>query len=304
MSLGPIGFIGLGLLGQAMALRLKSRGFDVIAWNREPERHAPLKEAGARIAASPREVAQACDVLCLCVLDAEAVRDVMFGAEGVVRAKHRPHTVVDFSTMHPQATREIAVAASAAGIPDWIDAPVSGGPAAAEGGHLTAMVGGRSEALRNVDSILRAVAANSTHLGDVGSGQAMKAVNQALVGSTFVMLAEALALVRQLGLPAAAVPACLEGGMADSVGLQRVWPRMVAEDFTPPTGRAAQLLKDLKSVDQMRDVAKLSLPLIEAATAQYQRYVDSGAGNDETVSISRLYKSHLARRHGETRKKE
>ena len=119
----------------------------------------------------------------------------------------------------------------------------------------------------------------------------MKAVNQALVGSTFVMLAEVLALVRKLGLPAAAVPACLEGGMADSVGLQRVWQRMVAEEFTPPTGRAAQMLKDLRSVDQMRQAAKLGLPLIETAIAQYQRYVDSGAGNDETVAISRLYTS-------------
>lgn len=289
MSSDAIGFIGLGLLGQAIALRLRSQGHDLIVWNREPERHAPLAAAGARIAASPRELAQACDVLCLCVLDAKAVRDVMFGEQGVVQAARRPHTVVDFSTTDPEATREMAANSVAAGISDWIDAPVSGGPAAAEGGRLIAMVGGRAEAVRHVDPILRAVAGKSMHLGEVGSGQAMKVVNQALVGGTFVMLAEVLALVRELGLPAAAVPACLEGGMADSVGLQRVWPRMEAEDFTPPTGRAAQLLKDLKGVDRMRVAAKLSLPLIETATAQYQRYVDSGAGDEETVSISRLY---------------
>ncbi len=290
MISGPVGFIGLGLLGQAIALRLRSRGFDVVAWNRESERHAPLAAAGARIAGSPREIADACDVLCLCVLDAKAVRNVLFGAQGVLKATHRPRIVVDFSTIDPDITREIAASASAAGITDWVDAPVSGGPAEAEVGMLTLMVGGQIEAVRSVDPILRSIAANATHLGDVGSGQAMKVVNQALVGSTFVMLAEALALVRELGLPAATVPACLRGGMADSVGLQRAWPRMVNEDFTPPTGRAAQMLKDLKCVDRIRSSANLSLPLMETTLTQYQHYVDSGAGDDETVSITQLYK--------------
>ncbi len=289
MSSRAIGFIGLGLLGQAIALRLRSQGHDLIVWNREPERHAALAAAGARVAGSPHEVAQACDVLCLCVLDASAVREVMFGEQGVVQATRRPHTVVDFSTTDPQDTREIAATSLAAGIAHWVDAPVSGGPAAAESGQLIAMVGGRAEAVREVESILSAVAVKSMRVGEVGSGQAMKVINQSLVGGTFVMLAEALALVRKLGLPAAAVPACLEGGMADSVGLQRVWPRMVAEDFMPPTGRAAQLLKDLKGVERARVAAKLNLPLMEIATAQYQRYCDSGSGDEETVSISRLY---------------
>lgn len=289
MSSRAIGFIGLGLLGQAIALRLRSQGHDLIVWNREPERQAALAAAGAQVAESPREVAQACDLLCLCVLDASAVREVMFGEQGVVQATRRPDAVVDFSTTDPEATREIAAASAAAGIAHWVDAPVSGGPAAAESGQLIAMLGGRAEAVRQVDPILRAVAVKSMHVGEVGSGQAMKTVNQALVGGTFVMLAEALALVRELGLPAATVPACLEGGMADSVGLQRVWPRMVAEDFTPPTGRAAQLLKDLKAVERTRVAARLNLPLMEVAAAQYQRYVDSGAGDEETVSISRLY---------------
>lgn len=289
MSSSAIGFIGLGLLGQAIALRMRSQGHDLIVWNREPERHAALVAAGARVAGSPREVAQACGVLCLCVLDARAVRAVMFDEQGVVQAARRPHTVIDFSTTDPQETREMAAASFAAGIPHWVDAPVSGGPVAAQRGELIAMVGGQAEVVREVEPILSTVAVKSMHVGEVGSGQAMKTVNQALVGGTFVMLAEALALARELGLPEAAVPACLEGGMADSVGLQRVWPRMVAEDFTPPTGRAAQLLKDLKGVERARVTAKLSLPLVEVATAQYQRYVDGGAGDDETASISRLY---------------
>jgi len=117
----------------------------------------------------------------------------------------------------------------------------------------------------------------------------MKAINQALVGGTFVLLAEALALTRRLGLDPHLVPASLAGGMADSQALQRAWPRMASEDFTPPTGRASQLLKDLLHVESMRADAQLTLPVIEAATTQYQRFVRSGHGDDETVSISRLY---------------
>lgn len=285
-----VGFIGLGLLGQAMALRLKSEGFKVVAWNRESERQAPLIEAGAEIAASSREVAERCDVLCLCVLDAQAVRSVMFDVDGVAKATTRARTVVDFSTVDPAETRAIAGEALALGI-DWIDAPVSGGPLAAMSGTLTVMVGGSSEAVRNVECILSAVAARTTHVGPVGSGQSMKVVNQALVGATFVLLAEVMALVRELGLSAASVPSCLAGGMADSVALQQAWPRMVQEAFTPPTGRASQMLKDLECVDRVRDLASLDLPLLESARKQFQDYVDSGAGAAETVSIGRLYTS-------------
>jgi 3-hydroxyisobutyrate dehydrogenase len=283
-----VGFIGLGLLGQAMALRLQSQGFEVVGWNREPERQAMLIEAGASIAASPGEVAERCGVLCLCVLDATAVRDVMFGPRGVVHASTRVRTVLDFSTVDPAQTRAIAGEALAAGI-DWIDAPVSGGPVAAKTGALTVMVGGRPEAVQGVERILNAVAARVTHLGPAGAGQAMKVVNQALVGGTFVLLAEAMALARELGLPAASVPSCLAGGMADSVALQQAWPRMVREDFTPPTGRASQMLKDLECVDRLRELAGLNLPLLETASEQYRNYVDGGAGDDETVSITRLY---------------
>ncbi len=283
-----VGFIGLGLLGQAMALRLQTQGFAVVAWNREPERHAPLDAAGGTTAGSPREVAERCDVLCLCLLDGKAVRDVMFGANGVTQASPRARTVLDFSTLDPQETRDIAAEASAAGV-DWIDAPVSGGPDAAATGALTVMVGGRADAVQGVEFILNAVSAQATHLGAVGSGQAMKVINQALVGGTFVLLAEALALARALGLPTASVPACLAGGMADSVALQRAWPRMEAEDFAPPTGRASQMLKDLKNIDGIRGLVGLNLPLMEAAMTQYQTYVDHGAGDQETVSITRLY---------------
>jgi 3-hydroxyisobutyrate dehydrogenase len=286
----PIGFIGLGLLGQAMALRLARQGLRLVVWNREPERSVALADAGATVAGGPEEVARQCAVVCLCVIDGRAVRDVVFGAQGMVHAPSAPRTVVDFSTVDPDQTRTIAFEAAAAGL-RWIDAPVSGGPAAALAGQLTLMCGGDTDDLDRVQGVLAEVASRRTHVGKVGSGQDMKVVNQALVGGTAVMLAEALTLARSLGLPAELVPSCLEGGLADSAGLQRIWPRMASAQYDPPTGRAAQMLKDLENMDALRAGHSLQLPVLQAAVGQYQAYVkEMGAGDAETFSIPYLYR--------------
>jgi 3-hydroxyisobutyrate dehydrogenase len=288
-ALSPIGFIGLGLLGQAMALRLVQQGFSLVVWNREPERSQALADAGAQLATSPEDVARQCRVICVCVIDGSAVREIVFGPQGIAQAPRRRRTVVDFSTVDPQETRAIADRANAADMA-WIDAPVSGGPPAALSGNLTLMCGGKPDDLALVEPVLSALGKRRTHVGGVGSGQEMKVINQALVGSTVVMLAEILSLARRLGLPLERVPACLEGGLADSVALQRIWPVMVGELFDPPAGRAAQLLKDLKNVGAVK--GDLQLPLVEAAIEQYRRYVeDRGAGDAETFSIERLYRS-------------
>ncbi|MDR3101001.1 MAG: NAD(P)-dependent oxidoreductase [Paraburkholderia sp.] len=299
-SSSTIGFIGLGLMGQSIALRLAESGYRLCVWNRESDRYGLLKAAGAAIADSPREVARECDVVCLCVLDAAAVEAVVFGEHGLLSATNRlpgtnrlPATnrlrlIVDFSTVQPDDTRSFARRAAGASCA-WIDAPVSGGPDAAKRGELTLMLGGPLDAVRRATPLLSHLGSRISHVGDTGKGQEMKVLNQALVGTTFVMLAEALALARRLGLPLEAVPRCLEGGFADSAGLQRVWPRMAAEGFEPPTGRAGQMLKDLKNVDAVRSSTGVALPLLEAALEQYRRYVESAGPEVETVSISRLY---------------
>lgn len=284
----PIGFIGLGLLGQAIALRLSHQGLRLVTWNREPERCEPLAALGATIAASPREVAERCDTICLCVLDAKAVRAVCFGDNGIAVASPRARAVVDFSTVEPEATLAIAAEAAARGV-SWIDAPVSGGPPLALAGELTVMAGGDSADIEAARPLWTALAANFTHVGPLGSGQKMKIVNQALVGAGFVMLAEALALARAHGLAAELVPQCLRGGLADSAALQRVWPRMVEGAFEPPTGLAGQMLKDLRSVDSARAQVDLKLPLIETAVTQYALLVERFGERCETVAVSRLY---------------
>lgn len=287
----PIGFIGLGLLGQAMALRVLQQGLPLVVWNREPERCAKVAAAGAVVAESPAEVAARCRTICLCVIDGDAVQDVVFGPDGLAQAPRVPRRIVDFSTVPPDQTRALALRARELDM-RWIDAPVSGGPSAAAAGTLTIMMGGANDDIAAAEPVLAAVASRRTHVGVAGSGQEMKVINQALVGGTAVLLAEALTLARRMGLPLDRVPACLEGGLADSIGLQKLWPRMAAEDFEPPSGRAAQLLKDLRVVDAARAAGGLELPLLQAAIGQYRAYVEEyGAGDAETFSITRLYQA-------------
>src|SRR5574337_552319 len=102
----PIGFIGLGLLGQAMALRLLKQGLPLVVWNREPERCVPVAAAGAVVAVSPSEVAARCRTICLCVIDGHAVHDVVLGSEGLAQAPRVPRRIVDFRSEERRVGKE------------------------------------------------------------------------------------------------------------------------------------------------------------------------------------------------------
>ena len=284
-----LGFIVIGLMGEALTLRLLERGAEVSVWNLTPDRYARVLPAGARQSASPAALAAASDLVLMCVLDVDAVRNCVFGPGGLASAARREIVLVDHSTINPDATREIAAALRRASGMHWVDAPVSGGPDAARGGTLTVMAGGEPQDIAAVAGVMDALAANFTHVGPLGSGQTAKILNQAIVGAGYVLMAEALALAEAAGLNAAQLPASLAGGHADSNLLRKIYPQMATRAFEPPKGYARQLLKDLKNVRGFARDAGCDLPLIELATAQYERYVAAGNEMQDAASVSRLY---------------
>lgn len=284
-----LGFLGIGLMGTAMVLRLLDRGWTVTAWNLEPDRLPLVVGAGATAAASPAAVAASSDIVLMCVLHAAAVERCVFAPDGIA-AGGRPGTVlVDHSTIEPAATRTLAARLKRESGMGWVDAPVSGGPPAAREGALTVMAGGDAADIAAAMPVVRDLAGNFTHMGDCGSGQTVKAINQAIVGTGYVLMAEALALAEAAGIDAARLPACLAGGYADSSLLQKLYPRMAARDFDPPTAYARQLLKDMVALGGFAQALGLDLPVVRAATKQYARFV--GAGNElaESAAIIRLY---------------
>lgn len=282
-----LGFLGIGIMGKEMVLRLLEAGFPVTVWNLEPERLPLVTGAGAVAARSPAAVAESCEILCQCVLNAAAVENCCFGPEGVAKVPGRGRLVVDFSSVNPDDTRRIAAAMAEAGW-RWIDAPVSGGPGPAREGKLTIMVGGDPADVERARPVLDALAANLTHLGPLGMGQTAKIANQAIVGVGYVLMAEVLALVEAAGLDPKVLPGALAGGMADSTILRRIFTQQAARDFDPPKGYARQLDKDLLNVRKFARALGLELPIVEAVVERYHAWAQANPMADG-ASISRLY---------------
>jgi 3-hydroxyisobutyrate dehydrogenase len=289
MTKPRLGFIGLGLMGTAMSLRLIEKGWPLTVWNLEPENVPPVVEAGAVAARSPAAVAAASDIVLMCVLHTNAVEDCVFGPNGIAKADVADKILIDHSTADPNRTRDLAARLRREKGMAWIDAPVSGGPLAAREGTLTIMVGGEAADIETVQLIMADLAANFTHIGPNGAGQMAKVINQAIVGTNYVVMAEALALAEASGIEAVRLPQCLAGGHADSTLLQQLYPRMQARDFTPPRAYARQLLKDMHAVGDTVEALGLALPLICAAIRRHEAFVESGNEMTDPAAIAKLY---------------
>ncbi|WP_287496398.1 NAD(P)-dependent oxidoreductase [Pandoraea sp. CB10b_02] len=245
-----VGFCGIGRMGEPMAQRLLAAGHEVAVWNRSAAKLAALTDAGALACVTPQALGECVDVALLCLGDGKAVEDVVFGEHGLVHAATPPRYLVDHSTLSPALTRTLAKRWAEATGHVWIDAPVSGGTGGAQAGTLAIMAGGPADAIEAVTPVLRAFAARVTRMGDVGAGQTTKLANQAIVATTLAGLAEAFVLAKRSGIDTAAVPSALQGGWADSVLLQTLWPRMV----TPPehaSGTVRVMLKDLDAIAEL-----------------------------------------------------
>jgi 3-hydroxyisobutyrate dehydrogenase len=291
-----IGFIGIGIMGEAMVRRLLELGYPVTVWNLEPERLDTVVPHGAVAAASPAAVAAASDIIMLCVLHMAAVERCILAEDGVAAAGSGPALVIDFSTADPQGTREVAAKLKELTGAGWVDAPVSGGPQLARTGGMTVMAGGSQADFDLAKPILEQMSGNLTLMGPVGAGQTTKIINQAIVGTGYVVMAEALMLAEAAGIDAARLPQCLAGGHADSSLLQRLYPQMQARAFEPPSSYARQLLKDLKAVSAFAQGLGLDLRVIEQGVQRYKDYVALGHEMSDSAAVVRLYEHDAAMR--------
>lgn len=284
-----LGFIGLGLMGSAMSLRLLEKGWPLNVWNLEPERIAPIAEAGAVAKTSPAEVTAASDIVLMCVLHTQAVEQCVFGKNGIAQTAKSGQILIDHSTIDPKKSKDFATRLRADTGMAYVDAPVSGGPLASREGTLTVMAGGEAQDIAAIEPIMADLAANFTHAGGSGAGQMAKVLNQAIVGTTYILMAEALMLAEASGIDAAKLPQCLAGGHADGTLLRQLYPRMQARSFEPPLAYARQLLKDMRAVQSEIRGFGLELPLIEKAVEQYGAYVTKENEMTDSASIVRLY---------------
>jgi len=282
-----LGYLGLGMMGFPMSRRLVQAGHDVMVWNRSTGKAAVLVGLGAKPATSPREIAERCDIIFMCVTDAAAVEDVVFGAEGLATVDGRGKLVVDFSSIHPDAARTIAARLREKNGMGWIDAPVSGGSKGAEEGTLAVMAGGEAADIERVKPYVLAMARRLTHMGPVGAGQTTKLCNQIIVGCAMTVLAEATRLAVNAGIDAGKLPEALAGGFADSIPLQLFVPRMVQGIHSPPLGHIATMLKDLDTVVEVARDTSTPVPM-SALASQLFRLGKAARGAD--VDALEIYK--------------
>ena len=282
-----LGYIGIGLMGKPMVLRLLAAGHEVAVWNRSREKLAPVLEKGARAADSPAAVARAAEIVMMCVTDQKAAEVVLFGNYGISSSGSKNLLLIDFSSIAPASAREFAKRLQAKGI-GMIDAPVSGGVPGAEKGTLAIMAGGSAEDIERARPIVMHLAQRFTRMGDSGAGQVTKLCNQIIVGSLFPVIAEAIRLAEAAGVDAKRLPEALQGGFADSLPLQIFGARMAARQFDPPLGTNAIMLKDLQNAAAVAEEFGIPLPMAQRAAERYRMLVAQGMAEMDPATLVEL----------------
>ncbi len=280
-----VGFVGLGTMGGAMAANVARAGFEVSAWNRTPGRAAELGELGVRLATSPAEVAAASEVVVTIVADTPDVEAVLFGESGVAAGATPGSIVVDMSTIAPSATRDFAARLGARGV-RMLDAPVSGGSEGAKKGSLSIFVGGDPADLERVRPVLASMGTTITHVGPIGAGQAVKAVNQVILAGAYLGVAEGIVLAIKAGLDVDQVVDALSGGAAQSWVLANRSGRMLDNDY--PLGfKVALHRKDLGIALQLARETGTALPISALCEQIEAGLIGKGHGDDDVSAVAR-----------------
>ncbi len=282
-----LGFIGIGLMGKPMTLRLLDAGFSVNVWNRNPEKLQPVTNAGAKACSSVAELVRASEVIILCLADTAVVEFIV--CNDILTNGSAGKLLIDLSSIHPETTRQLAALLHEKCAMGWVDAPVSGGVAGAELGNLAIMAGGSPENIEVARIVLAPLYKQLTHMGEVGSGQITKICNQMIVSCNVLVIAEMMALAKQAGVDAKQIPAALAGGFADSKPLQIVGTEMAAGTFEPVKWRVKTLLKDLNMAVDLSVKQGNAVPMSALASQLMQLHGSHGYLEQDPSTLIKLY---------------
>jgi 3-hydroxyisobutyrate dehydrogenase len=283
-----IGFIGLGIMGMPMVLNFLKAGTDVTVWGRTASKLDPAVEAGATLANSAKELAEAVDVIFTCVFDAAAVEDVIFSPNGLIEGASSDMLMVDCSSIHPERAREISTRLKDADSMSFVDCPVSGGRFGARDGTLVLMAGGDESDIERLRLIVPPISDRLTHMGPIGCGQATKLVNQAIIAAEVAVMSEMFAFADNYGVKVSEIPGALKGGWADSTVLQDHAKRMInAEYWTTAPGN---MLKDMNAACDMGRKTDSPMPVSSLVSDLYRFLGSQGDGDKGQIGLMYLYK--------------
>ena len=284
-----VAFLGLGTMGAAMAANLARAGFRVTAWNRTPGRAPELPDLGVEIAETPAAAVADAEIAVICVSDTPDVEAILFGPSGVVEGARPATLIIDCSTIAPSGSWDFAARLRERGLA-MVDAPVSGGSEGAQKATLTIFVGGDAEDVERAGPVLAAMGKTITHVGPIGAGQAVKAVNQVILAGTYLGVAEGIVLAIKAGLDVEQVANALGGGAAQSWVLANRSGRMLANDY--PLGFKVELhRKDLGIALDLAARLGAVLPVTALAAQLETGLIAGGHAEDDMSALARAIRA-------------
>jgi 3-hydroxyisobutyrate dehydrogenase-like beta-hydroxyacid dehydrogenase len=284
MAARAVGFIGLGIMGSRMAASLRTAGFELSVFNRTRERaEAWAAEHGGRAAASPREAADGADAVITMVVDGEQVEALLLGEDGAAAGAAPGTLFVDMSTIGPAAARRVGAALAEHGH-RFVDAPVTGSSPAAQAGTLTIMAGGADDDVAAAMPLFEAMGSTIVHAGELGQGQAVKVLSNAVSAVNCATLAQAFVVGRREGLDLGALVKVMEGGSAASKMLELKARPMLEHDFAP-LFKLEHMLKDVQLALQEARTAGSGFPFAALAGELYSTGMGRGLGDQDFAAV-------------------
>lgn len=283
-----IGFIGLGAMGGPMAKRIKAAGFDLAVYDLVEKAVKELTDLGAEAKPSPAEVAEASEIICMSLPNSAILKNVLLADKGVLSALKAGTLIIDLSSVEPQVSRQLAEEAKGKG-GLMLDAPVSGGVSGAENGTLTIMVGGAAEDLAKAEPILKVLGKKIFHVGGSGAGQAVKLVNNLLLGANMAACAEALALGAKLGLAPETMLDIISQSSGASYALTAKAEKFIFKGNFEPGFAVDLQYKDLELA--VSTAKALAQPLFMGNQAQqlFELARSRGQGREDISSVIKIY---------------
>jgi 3-hydroxyisobutyrate dehydrogenase and related beta-hydroxyacid dehydrogenases len=265
-----VAFLGLGIMGQAMASNLVKAGHEVTVWNRTPGKIVE----GAGIAPTPKAAAQDAEVVWLCVSDTDAVEEVIFGSEGVESVLAAGTIIADSSTISPSATLRFAERVAAKGAA-WVDAPMTGSKIGARDGTLVFIVGGAEEQIERLKPLFAAMGKKIFRMGETSKGQATKLAMNLQIALIFEGFAEALTLATKLGVDTQQLLSLIGATMVKSGVVEYKGPFILQRDFTP-NFPLRLMHKDIRLTLEAAKEARVKLPALETVEEIYEMATEDG----------------------------
>jgi 3-hydroxyisobutyrate dehydrogenase-like beta-hydroxyacid dehydrogenase len=290
-----IGFLGLGIMGSRMAANLVRAGFQTAVWTHTPGKAKRwAAENGSAAHATPAEVAQSSDIIISMVVDGEQVASILLGPGGVIEAARPGLLCVDMSTIAPPDTRRIGAALAAAGV-RMLDAPVTGSAPRAEDGSLTIMAGGEREDFERALPALQAMGELIAHVGELGQGETLKLINNAVAAANASAVAEALVLARASGIEIEDLIRVLSSGSGASTQLTLKAASMAGHDFAP-LFKTAHMLKDVRLCLQEAERAGAPFPAAAHARDLLTATIGRGYADEDYCAIIEAVEGLAGRR--------